>query len=442
MTNDDKPNPPETEKVRLISRAEADEAIKSGVVVTKHTQTTFPTIVDDDATLIDLRSADRGDGDVPEDSQLPHWTEPATGEVPTSLGADDAPEVSGPRWRDSHSPWREDEPQLHDLGKASGLGESEPSEELPEEIAPTTGERFFDSIDINVGPAAEEEPAKETPVFDQKAANLSIDTVSLAQRVITGSIFAAGALVAFLLGPPFVIALAAIVLLLAAAEYFDGVRRVGYKPAAGLGLLAVAGLVGGAYARGEAALPLILGITLLFTFLWYLTGVIKESPTVNIAVTMLGVVWIGVLGSYAALLLRMPERHGMAYLLGAVLVTAAYDTGAYLGGSAFGRHKLSPTISPNKSWEGLAAGTAAAVVMGAFIVSFISPWSVVDAIVLGLIVSIIAPLGDLGESMVKRDLGLKDMGRILPGHGGVLDRFDAMLLVFPATYYLVLLLHV
>ncbi len=473
----EKPSSEEKERVRLISREEADEAIKSGVVVSKQRESSFPTIVDDDdESKIDLRSVDRVEGEMPEDSgpQMPHWTEPATGQVPIVLGADDIPEIIGPRWRDTHSSWKEnDEPTLHDLHGTSGLGaadvpraqdemledeggepappaDREPAPPADRELAPPA-DRFFKASSAATD-AAVAEPAgdiAETPqekaaskFFDYRGDVHAIDSVSFTKRVITGAAFSGAALVAFLVGPAWVLTLAAAILLFAAAEYFDAVRRVGYRPATVLGLLAVAGLLAGGYARGEAALPLVLGMAMMFTFLWYLTGVIKESPTANVAVTLLGVLWIGVLGSYAALLLRMPHRHGMAYLLGAILVTATYDTGAYLGGSLFGKHKLIPSISPNKSWEGLALGTIAAVVVGGLGISIISPWSFVDGIALGLVVSLVAPLGDLAESMVKRDLGLKDMGRILPGHGGVLDRFDAMLFVFPATYYLVLLLHV
>ncbi len=262
-------------------------------------------------------------------------------------------------------------------------------------------------------------------------------TPSFRERVLTAAVFAAAAFAAFSAGPAWALALASVVVFACAIELFDGLRRAGYRPATLLGLLAVVGTLIGAYTRGETALPLITVMLIAFCFLWFLIGVSKAPPTTNVAVTVLGYVWVGVLGSFAPLLLRMPDRTGMAFLLGAVLVTIAYDTGAYVGGNTIGKRLLAPSISPNKTWEGLMAGTICAVVVGGLLVSLISPWGFVSGLCLGLVVSAVAPLGDLAESMVKRDLGIKDMGRLLPGHGGLLDRFDALLLVLPVTYYLV-----
>jgi len=154
--------------------------------------------------------------------------------------------------------------------------------------------------------------------------------------------------------------------------------------------------------------------------------------------------WIGVLGSYGALLLDptvFPDRHGIAFLLGALIAAVAYDVGALAVGSWVGRRPLSPTISPHKTWEGLIGGSAAAIVVSAIVVQAIHPWNLGDALLLGIVVSIVSPIGDLWESVVKRHLGLKDMGRLLPGHGGVLDRIDGLLFILPATYYLVKAVH-
>jgi phosphatidate cytidylyltransferase len=98
-------------------------------------------------------------------------------------------------------------------------------------------------------------------------------------------------------------------------------------------------------------------------------------------------------------------------------------------------------VSPNKTWEGLIGGAVFSVVLSAVIVGEIHPWTPGKAALLGLVVAVVAPIGDLCESMLKRDLRLKDMGTLLPGHGGVLDRVDALLFVLPATYYLVRAVH-
>ncbi|MGH9297006.1 MAG: phosphatidate cytidylyltransferase, partial [Acidimicrobiales bacterium] len=130
-----------------------------------------------------------------------------------------------------------------------------------------------------------------------------------------------------------------------------------------------------------------------------------------------------------------------AYLLGAVEATVAYDVGGYLFGSLLGRHKLAPAISPNKTWEGLLGGSLAAFVVAIAITSQMHPWNFDRAAALGILVALIAPVGDLAESMIKRDIHVKDMGNLLPAHGGLLDRVDALLFVLPATYYLVRLFH-
>jgi phosphatidate cytidylyltransferase len=127
-------------------------------------------------------------------------------------------------------------------------------------------------------------------------------------------------------------------------------------------------------------------------------------------------------------------------LSGAIIATVAYDVGAYFVGRQMGKTPLSPS-SPNKTIEGLAGGALAAVLVSAIVLGVVGvfPWELGPAIILGLAVAVVAPIGDLCESMLKRDLGLKDMGSILPGHGGLLDRFDALLFVLPVTYYVFLL---
>jgi len=211
-----------------------------------------------------------------------------------------------------------------------------------------------------------------------------------------------------------------------------------------LGLVGIAVLMVGAYLKGPAAVPPILAAIGAFTLLWYLFGVESGPPVAGSAATLLVVVWVGVLGSFAALLLAPsadPHREGIAFLLGAVIATVANDVGGLLVGGWIGRHPLAPRVSPHKTWEGLVGGLVLTVGVSAGLVGAIHPWTPEKAAILGLVVSVIAPLGDLCESMLKRDLLVKDMGNLLPGHGGVLDRIDAMLFVLPVTYYLVHALH-
>ena len=118
------------------------------------------------------------------------------------------------------------------------------------------------------------------------------------------------------------------------------------------------------------------------------------------------------------------------------------DVFGFFFGSQFGRSRIAPNVSPNKSVEGTVAGILASIVLGALIVGRITPWSTWHGFLLGLFVGFAALFGDLSESMLKRDLGLKDFGTLLPGHGGVLDRFDALLFCLPVAYYLAVYLKI
>jgi phosphatidate cytidylyltransferase len=187
----------------------------------------------------------------------------------------------------------------------------------------------------------------------------------------------------------------------------------------------------------------VLFLTVVFGVLWYLLGVGTERPVPNLGVTLLGVVYIGLLGSFASLLLESDD--GVGLLLAAILLGVGYDVGGYFVGRNMGRSPLTDA-SPNKTVEGLIGGMLTTVGVSVLIsVVGVGPFDgdtfgLVDAVLVGVAAAVMAPIGDLAESLMKRDLGLKDMGTILPGHGGVLDRFDAMLFVLPTTYYMVRLL--
>jgi phosphatidate cytidylyltransferase len=254
--------------------------------------------------------------------------------------------------------------------------------------------------------------------------------------VAIGLAVAGAALVALAIGPALAVTLITVIVVLAAGELFGTMRTAGHHPATLVGLVASASLVAAAYWRGETALPLVLVLTVVVSFLWYAVTPRPVAPSLNTALTVLGVAWVGLFGSYAALLLAGPD--GVGAFLGVVIAVVANDVGALAVGSKFGRHPLAPAISPRKTWEGLAGGAVASVVVSVVVLGLIglAPWDAGSALALGLVVAVLAPIGDLCESMVKRDLGVKDMGSVLPGHGGLLDRFDAMLFAFPAAYYL------
>jgi len=178
--------------------------------------------------------------------------------------------------------------------------------------------------------------------------------------------------------------------------------------------------------------------TFVLGFLLQALSSTRAPTTAAVGSSVLGSAWIG-LGLGFVLLLREMHTEGRLIAFAVVLSVFAADTLAYLTGRLAGRHRLAPRLSPKKTWEGLAGGAIAAV-----FVTFIALYdtrdhylSVWQAIVLGFVVVIAAVLGDLFESALKRDLEVKDTGRLLGGHGGVLDRVDALLFAAPAAYFLV-----
>jgi phosphatidate cytidylyltransferase len=179
--------------------------------------------------------------------------------------------------------------------------------------------------------------------------------------------------------------------------------------------------------------------TFLFAFLLYLVASTRAPATVAVSGTVLGASWIG-LGLGCLLLLRQLPENGRLVAFAVLIAVWADDTAAYLVGRALGRHKFSPALSPAKTREGFVAGTAAAI-FAAFIVFYEQDFLTIDeSIVLGVVVAVAAALGDLFESALKRDMQVKDSGRLLAGHGGVLDRVDAFLFALPAAYFTVTVL--
>ena len=178
--------------------------------------------------------------------------------------------------------------------------------------------------------------------------------------------------------------------------------------------------------------------TFVLAFVLHALSSTRAPTTAAVGSTVLGSAWIG-LGLGFVLLLREMKDHGRLIAFTVVLTAFAAATFAYFGGRWLGRHKLAPRLSPGKSWEGLLIGAAAEI-----FVSFIALYdtrnkylSVWQAIVLGLVLVIAEVMGDLFESAVKRDLEVKDTGRLLGGHGGMLDRVDGLLFAAPAAYFLV-----
>ena len=180
-------------------------------------------------------------------------------------------------------------------------------------------------------------------------------------------------------------------------------------------------------------------LTLLLAFLLYGVAETRQTATVTMSTTVIGVAWIA-LGLAHLLLLRDLPEHGRLAIFTVLLAVFADDTAAYLVGRLVGRHKLAPALSPGKTWEGFVAGTAAAIAVAFFALYDQGFLTIPESIGLGAAIALAGAAGDLFESALKRDLDVKDSGRLLGGHGGMLDRIDSLLFAGVAAFYVVVAL--
>nr|WP_243744781.1 phosphatidate cytidylyltransferase [Streptomyces hainanensis] len=191
-----------------------------------------------------------------------------------------------------------------------------------------------------------------------------------------------------------------------------------------------------AYLRGADGVWLAMALTVVAALLWRMAGP-PEDYLRDVTASVFAAFYVPFLASFVALMLAADD--GAQRVLTFLILTVISDTGAYAVGYRLGRKKLAPRISPGKTREGLLGGVLFAMVGGALCTEFLidggSWW---QGLVLGLAVAVSATLGDLGESMIKRDLGIKDMGRLLPGHGGIMDRLDSLLPTAPVVWLLLL----
>lgn len=416
---------------------------------------------------------------------LPHWTEPPTGQVPKVVVGDDAPEPeplatygSQPRWRDegertsSHDfdDLIDDEPLLGALRSDDDGGDRDFFAD-----GPYDDDRFVDERDpsrpVDVVEydddldefAAEEDlvPAggprpRRRPERDDDAPSGGGGDRNIVMAVAVGVGLVAIGLLCFRLGSLPTALLATIVVTFAGFEYFTAVRESGHNPATLLGIVAIAGMMLATFTSGLAAYPIVLGLTIITGLLWFLWVAPGERSATNLGLTLLGVMWIGLLGSFATLFVGLGKvlqdgseaitsNPGIGVLIAAVIAAVSHDVGAYFVGRQFGRTPLS-AASPNKTQEGLGGGIVCSVVVTVVVVGIIGIGPIGDSLaqtfIFALLCALVAPLGDLCESFIKRDLGIKDMGTVLPGHGGVLDRFDALLFVLPMAYFVTILFDV
>jgi len=192
-----------------------------------------------------------------------------------------------------------------------------------------------------------------------------------------------------------------------------------------------AAMFGLAYWQGPRDALAALAITFIAVLAWRLPGGVSGYVR-DVTAGVFALIYLPTLASFVALMLAQP--HGAHRDLLFVILAVCSDTGGYFSGILFGRHLLAPPISPKKTWEGLAGSIVLCLAAGALGMTYLLPGTVWSGLVLGAAAVAAATFGDLAESMIKRDLDTKDMGSILPGHGGILDRIDALLIVAPVAW--------
>jgi phosphatidate cytidylyltransferase len=261
---------------------------------------------------------------------------------------------------------------------------------------------------------------------------------NLPLAILTGVGLAGLLLGALVLSKPVFVLFVLAVVLLAVTELNQVLRARATRPAAAVVYPMTVLLLVGAYLKGPAALSFGLVLTVLAAFGWYLVDRGRTEVTRNVAATVFAVLYLPFLAAHLPLVVARAD-HYVGAVIGYALLVVVYDTAAYATGATIGRHPLAPHISPNKSWEGAAGATVLTLVVGAFVLPLWEPWTLPSGLTLAALACVVAPLGDLSESMLKRDLAVKDMGSILPGHGGMLDRIDALLFMAPVLYYVLAL---
>lgn len=254
----------------------------------------------------------------------------------------------------------------------------------------------------------------------------------LAMRVGSAIVLVGMFLGSLLLGGPWFAAFVAIVMIVGLGEFFATVRSRGYVPVALFGFIGLIGAVVGAYVSGPVAVAGFVAVTVALTGFFF-SVVVRRNPLENATITVFGTAWVSLL-AFAVIIGR--SEQAVALVLLVVAVSAFFDTGSYFVGRTFGRRPIAPVVSPKKTIEGLIGGVVFAFGVSALLSTIIEPLDLRASLVFAAIVCILAPLGDAAESVVKRALDTKDMGSILPGHGGILDRVDSLLFVVPAAYYL------
>lgn len=258
--------------------------------------------------------------------------------------------------------------------------------------------------------------------------------ISFVIRTATAAVYAGVMLAAIIWGRPLGLGIVLSAAgMLAVREFYAITRREHRLPNELGGVLAVGAMPVAAALHGWLGLMSTVTVLAVAALAWHVA--FRQVRTTDTAVTVFGALYVGFALSFFVLLRKLPD--GTILALATIASVWANDVFAYLVGSTMGRHKMAPRISPNKSWEGFAAGTAFTMLVW-FLTGLVVDIGLSNAwlLLVGLCVSLASVLGDLFESRIKREAGVKDSGTLLPGHGGFLDRFDSLILVSIVAYHL------
>ena len=228
--------------------------------------------------------------------------------------------------------------------------------------------------------------------------------------------------------------------LLAVFEFYKLVNPSKVSPLTYFGLIWSLLFILSPHFNYDLVIPLLLTSAVILSLIWLLRHPQKEGAFIGWAWTMAGILYIGWLLSYFVALRGLDDGRDWVFL--ALFTTFGSDTTAFFVGRALGKHHLAPHISPGKTWEGATAGVLGSIIVSLVLVNLLNlPLGYGGAILLGLLVSVFGQLGDLVESLLKRNMGVKDSGRLIPGHGGFLDRIDSVVFTGIVVYYCVLFIQ-
>lgn len=279
----------------------------------------------------------------------------------------------------------------------------------------------------------------DAPEDDGEASRPSRAGRNLPLAIASGVVLAALFLLTLWLNDYAFLTFVAAIVVIGLLEVAIALRERGLRPATPVAVGAGLVMFYGAYLLGPIGQVFGLVLLVFGALTWTLADRVRSDVTASLGATFLMTLWVPFCASFIGLLLARPD--GRWYVMAVVALTVTADIGAYAWGSQFGRHRLAPSVSPAKTWEGLVGALATVLLLAAFVTEPLVPsLDLVQALVLGTGITVAGMLGDLSESLIKRDLGVKDLGRLVPGHGGIMDRVDALIFTLPTTHLILLLL--